>query len=352
MWTAERQNNYGGKNQVLANMRQSLGITNRAHDNSKTGVFFNFVARASAVNYTASSSNNNIISDLRDGRVSGARDFRDRTGADVMGLNGQMSAAGVAFVGDPRQYAIKFLTGPTTAHEIGHSFGCGHGGVGSGFESGGGDRAYAGGWAFRENGSRFGTIMTGAQIMWYSTPERTYRGRRTGIGNTKDNTRRIRETRRESSRIKRIKPWGGQGGGWWYARNRFSNIQMGLASNNSNNGTRLTQSSGRGNYQQWRYDNAGVGGGWLTSRNRGSGKAIDKTGRTSNGHFFHQWAHNPRNVNQHLKFDTNDTGLVRLRFRGGNKIITHRRQANSGAPLIQYNWNGASHMQWYMERVN
>jgi len=206
MWTPERESNYGGKSQVIANMRQSWGISNRAHDSSNTGMAISYVPRDSAVNYTANSGNQSIIFDLRDGGVPGANDWWNQSGADVKGLNGQMSAAGLAFRGDPRQYAVKFLTGPASAHELGHTFGLGHGGVGSGYEDGNGDTPYAGGWATRKGGTRRGTIMTGGQIGWYSTPELTFNGETTGIPNVKDSTRRIRETRLESSRIKNVRP--------------------------------------------------------------------------------------------------------------------------------------------------
>jgi len=351
-YTQERQNNYGGSNQVLANMNQSLGITNTAHDNTGTGMFFNYIVLGGAINYNPSGQQS--IVDLRAGNVPATVNRRNTSGADVMALNSEMSAAGLAYVGDPRQYAVKFLTGPASAHELGHTFGCGHGGEGASYSSGNGDRPYAGGWAYRDGSNvRRGTVMTGAQIMWYSTPQKTFNGQTTGIPNVKDCKRRIRETRRESSRQRDVRPEGGRSGGWWTISNVYSNLNIGLQSNNSNNGTRLVQKSGGDNWRQWRFDSAGVGGGWLTSRNRQTNKAIDMTGNSTDGRYIHQWSHNPGNQNQHLKLDHDDSGRVRIRFRNGNKVIhNHGRKSNDGNKLTQWNWQGGSHLQWYMKRNN
>jgi len=355
MWTQERQNNYGGKSQVISNMRQSWGITNRALDNSDCGVQTSYVPRDTAVNYNANSGNFSIIGDLRDGRVPGAYGWRDQSGCDVMALNGQMSAAGLAWGGDPRQYAVKFLTGPASAHELGHTFGLGHGGVGSSYSDGTGDTGYAGGWAHQYSNGRKGTTMTGAQIMWYSTPNKTFQGVVTGIPNVKDSTRRIIETRLESSRIRNIIPQGGRASGWWYIRNRWSNHYMGLASGNSNNGTRITQRHGRNSYAQWRFDDAQIGGGWLTSRNRGSGKAMGMSGVAADGRFCHQWdlqgVGTQYAVNQHIKLDHQDDGFVRIRFRNGNRVAANSGfNAGDNNPVVQWPWVGYSILQWYLER--
>jgi len=129
----------------------------------------------------------------------------------------------------------------------------------------------------------------------------------------------------------------------------WSNLYVTLASKNSNNGTKLVQKDERGNYSQWRFDNAGIGGGWLTSRNRGSGKAIDMTGNP--GRQLHQWGHNPGNPNQRFKLDWQDNGFVRLRFANGNQVLDNSgRRTNSGNPIKTYPWNGAESLQWYLER--
>ncbi len=353
-YTAERRDNYGGVRQTFANMRQSLGLMNRAMDSSDTGVFFSFSTHSTPTQYRASSSNNNIVTDLRNGRVQGTIGRRDRVGADVMGVNGQMRAAGVAFVGDPRQYAIKFLTGPTTAHEVGHTFGASHGGIGSGFEDGRGDRPYAAGWAFRDsNGRRYGTVMTGAQILWYSTPRNTFQGRRTGIANVKDSSRRIRETKQESSRIRSFRPEGGRAGGWYHIRNRLSNLQMGLRTRSRDTGIQLAQTSDRSTFAQWRFDNAGIGGGWLTCRNRGSDRSIDMGGISRQNRPVRQALNNRGSRNQHLKFDHDDNGMVRIRFRNGGRVIQNTgRRTNSGNPLTQLIYNNTTHTQWWLERRN
>jgi len=351
MWTPERESNYGGKNQVIANMRQSWGIANRAHDNGDTGMYFSYIPRDSAVNYNPSGNNNNIISDLRDNRVPGAHSWRNVTGGDVMGLNGQMSAAGLAYLGDERQYAVRFLTGNATAHELGHTFGCGHGGEGSSFSSGNGDRPYAGGWAFRNgNNQRLGTVMTGGQIMWYSTPNKTFQGRATGIADVKDNRRRILQTRIESSRVRNTRPEGGRSGGWWYIRGKYSNLYAGLQNQNSQNGTRLVQNDRRNNYSQWKFTNAGIGGGWMTIQNRGSGKVMDMSGVAQDRQHVHQWR-NFNHLNQHAKLDHMDNGLVRIRFRNGGRTLANDGiNANNFNPLVQWPWNGATTLQWYLER--
>lgn len=355
-WTQERQNNYGGRNQVLANMNQSLGITNRAHDNSDTGIFFNYIMNGGALNYNPPSNNNSVISSLRDGRVPGTVNRRNQKGADVMALNSQMAAAGLAFRGDPRQYAVRYLTGTTSAHELGHTFGCGHGGIGSSYSDGQGDRPYAAGWAYRDgNNVRRGTIMTGAQIMWYSTPNKTFNGQRTGIANVKDSTRRIRETRRESSRIRNLKPQTGNdgAGGWWYVTNRFSNRRMSLLSTNRNNGTRISQRSGSSDSFQWRFDDAGLGNRTLTTRNRYSNKALDMTGNTRPGQYVHQWSHNPSNRNQQFRFVYDSSGIMKIRFNNGNNYLENPfRRTGNNTPLGQWSGAGSTHQQWYLQRVN
>jgi hypothetical protein len=171
-YTTERKNNYGGYDKTVGIMRQSQGITNKAHLDSGTGMFFNYVLpRELPNNFDVNHNDSSGIQQLRDNQVPGAHATRDSVGADVIGMSAFIGAAGLAYTGDPGYYAVKFLSGPASAHELGHSFGCGH------TESTSGDTAYSHAFSTTNAaGATVGTVLAGAQILRYSTPTQTFEG--------------------------------------------------------------------------------------------------------------------------------------------------------------------------------
>ncbi len=319
-FTTERKNNYGSLDRTLGIMRQSQGILNKAHADGGTGCFFNFTRPREIPNNWQVGPDNQGISQLQNNQVPGAFTTRDQIGADMVGLNASIGPAGLAFRGNPFGYAVRFLSGPATAHEIGHTFGCGHGGDNGGGPSDGGDTPYARGWAVRNAaGTRFGTVMTGAQIVRYSTPVQTFDNQPIGNAARADNRRRIIETRIEASRQRRLIP---TAFGTKYAvHNRAENNIIEVPGDNPGNGVQLgLWNALTAAHNQWTFGAASVAG-WLKMRNVGTGlfASVD-SGSTANGARIVQaivrtepW--------QELRPVWLDSGICSLQFRNSNKFI-------------------------------
>ncbi len=349
-FTTERKNNYGSLDRTLGIMRQSQGILNKAHADGGTGCFFNFTRPREIPNNWNVGPDNQGVFQLRDNQVPGAFTTRDQLGADMVGLNGAIGPAGLAFVGNPFGYAVRFLSGPATAHEIGHTFGCGHGGDNGGGAGDGGDRDYARGWAVRNAaGTRFGTIMTGGQIVRYSTPLQTFDGQPIGTAAKGDNRRRIIETRIESSRQRRLIP---TAFGIKHAvHNRADNNNIEVPSASTANGAQLgLWNAITSAHNQWTFTNAPTAG-WLKMRNVSSGlyTSIDR-GLNDNGAKIVQ-ATIRNEAWQDVRPVWRDSGLFSLQFRNGNKFI-RAANANRGALLSLSPTDGDALEQFYFQDVS
>jgi len=79
-------------------------------------------------------------------------------------------------------------------HEIGHTLGCDHNLAAS--QCGIVSYAY-GQWFYGDSGTLWGTMMsyTGSRVLFFSNPNVLWDGQPTGLAGTRDNARRIRETK-------------------------------------------------------------------------------------------------------------------------------------------------------------
>ena len=346
-YTQERENNYGGRNETLAIMKAAQGLMNRAHAESGTGIQYNYVL-PTKVNYNADSSTNNALSDLRFNRIPGIHGRRDRLGTDMIAINASIRAAGVAYTTYRQTFAVRFLSGPATAHEVGHTLGCGHGGIAG--DGGQGDRGYARGWAFRDaGGKRFGTVMTGAQIVRFSSPRLTFRGRTIGIANKADNLRRIRETRREQSRIRNLNPAAAGAGQRWYVRTRAGGQALESEANRRNNGTNIKLWPFRSSapHHAWNFENAPTGG-FVKLRNASTRGYLDVAGvsRATSAN-VQQWGNNGSRGNQELRVRGNGAGFHKFQFRHSGHwltAVTDRRGAN----VVQRLDRGLPTQDWWL----
>jgi hypothetical protein len=182
-------NHYGSRASAENAIANAVALANQGYINSGIPLTLELLG-TKAVDYSDSG---NLVTDLQN-----LTRF-DHTEASILGADlyhlfvNSGSYCGVAYLGGSHGVTRRSCIGQHTfAHEIGHNQGAGHN-----VEDGTGSTSYAHGYRYCDSGG-FRTIMSYScgtpRINYFSSPLVMVNGRPTGVADSADNARRLRET--------------------------------------------------------------------------------------------------------------------------------------------------------------
>lgn len=226
-YTTIAKNAAGGKNAIEAECQLAIEGMNTGYSNSSISAIGRLV-QTGEVSYNESGdfeTHRDRLQDAGDGIMDNIPPARDTYSADLVSLwvddDDGGDICGIAFCTPDSDYAYQVsnwdcaVSNYTFHHEHGHLQGCAHNRADAG--SGCNWYGYSYGWRFFGNsGNGWRTVMAYnndakdyTRINWFSNPSINYDGKPTGVSNSEDNARTIRNRRRtvEDWRFSKYDVW-------------------------------------------------------------------------------------------------------------------------------------------------